>query len=114
MRRRKIFVVSKGFHDLKKAEKFGDIRYLVTEYVNRYSPSQINRKFVEILENESSEEDLIMLSGQVTMNGIATGIFGALHGRVNYLHYRKERNDYEIEEYVYDFPQRKEVAHEVS
>ena len=82
----KIYVINKGCHDYSKAQKFGDLTFLSDGVFNRFSTGKIFRTFSHGLQN-SSEEDLILISGLTVMASIACAIFARKHGRLNLLLY---------------------------
>lgn len=85
-----VFVVNKGCHDYKDAERFGKIEYLSKGMVNRYAVGTIYRIFWPKLK-VSKEDDFILITGLSIMTAIACGIFGSLHNRLNLLLYKTSK-----------------------
>jgi hypothetical protein len=101
-RRRKVFVVSKGFHDWQKAAKFGDVVFLSNSSMNRVAVSGMMRKFLPILQEQSQPEDIIVISGLSVMNSLACAIFAMLHQKLTLLLYDGDNERYILREVPLD------------
>lgn len=92
---RKVFVVSGSSHDFSQAELFGELVFLSQGPMNRYGVNNMYRQFYDKMK-DSSPDDYILVCGLAIMNGVAASIMTMLHGRINYLLYKKggymERN----------------------
>lgn len=97
----KVYVVSKGFHDWEKASAFGEVVFLSKAPVNRMAVSCMARRFIPELEN-SSPDDLIVISGLSVMNTIAGAIFAMKHRRLNLLIYDSDNDRYVKRELIFD------------
>jgi len=83
----KVFIVNRGGHDFSPAEKYGEIVFLSTGSISRYSIANMYRQFVDELK-DSSPDDYILLTGLSSMCSVACSIMAFLHGRVNFLLFR--------------------------
>jgi len=82
----KVFIVNKSGHDFSMAKQFGELIFLSEGKLNKLSVNHMFREFNEQL-CTSSPSDLILPTGLSIMTGVACGIFGAIHGRLNLLVY---------------------------
>jgi hypothetical protein len=90
-----VFIVNKSAHDFSPAEEYGDIVFLSSGPMNRYSTNNMERQFSAIMK-ESKSDDYIVPCSLNVMNSIACAIFACKHKRLNLLLYRQgtyiERN----------------------
>src|SRR6056297_3898159 len=84
-----VFIVSASAHDFSQAEEFGTLVPLSQGPCNRYSVNNIHRMFWPTLK-ESNPEDYLLVCGLGIMTAVATAIMSDLHGRVNFLLFKKE------------------------
>lgn len=81
-----VYIINKGCHDYSKATKFGKLKYLSNEDMDRFSTGKMYRIFKKRLE-DSSPEDYLLISGMTIMSVVACSIFASKHNRVNLLLY---------------------------
>jgi len=86
----KVYVVNKGGHDLHAALKYGELVYMSDGQVNRFALSTMYRQFAAVL-NESSPDDLLLLTGLTNLCVVASACFAYKHGKVNWLLYKDGR-----------------------
>ncbi len=79
-----VYIVNKSNHDFSAAKEFGNIQFLSSGPMNRYSTNNMFRTFYEMLK-ESKEEDYIVPCSLNVMNSIACAIFAHKHGKLNLL-----------------------------
>jgi hypothetical protein len=84
MKKPKVYVVAKGYHDWSAAETHGELVFLSTEPFGRTSVSNMMRTFEPVLE-ESEPEDFIIISGLSVMCSLACSLFVLKHRRLNLL-----------------------------
>lgn len=84
MKRIKVYVIAKGFHNWEPAEAYGELVFLSTAPFGRTSVSNMVRTFSPVLE-ESGPEDFIIISGLSVMCSIACSLFVLKHRRLNLL-----------------------------
>ena len=91
----KVFVVNKSSPDFSPAEEYGELVFLSSGPMNRYSTNNMVREFSEIMKNSSPGDYIVPCSLNV-MNAIATAIFAHKHGTLNLLLFKRgeyvERN----------------------
>ncbi len=85
-----VYVVNKGGHDYKPAEKFGRLHFLSEGSVSKFAVNKIYRDFAMHLRS-SGPDDYILITGLSTMNVVACSCFSFLHGRLNILLYKNGR-----------------------
>ena len=94
-KKRKVFVVSGSSHDFSQAKHFGELIFLSQGPMNRYGVNNMYRQFWDKMK-DSDEDDYVLVCGLAIMNGVAASIMAVLHGKINYLLYKKggymERN----------------------
>ena len=90
-----VYVVNKSSHDFSPAEEYGELVFLSSGPMNRYSTNNMVREFSERMKNSSPGDYIVPCSLNV-MNAIATAIFAHKHGTLNLLLFRQgtyiERN----------------------
>lgn len=90
-----VFVVNKSSHDFSSAKEYGELVFLSSGPMNRYSTNNMVREFSEIMKNSSPGDYIVPCSLNV-MNAIACAIFAHKHGVLNLLLFRRgeyiERN----------------------
>lgn len=90
-----VYVVNKSSHDFSPAEEYGELVFLSSGPMNRYSTNNMAREFGEIMK-DSSPGDYIVPCSLNVMNAIACAIFAHKHGTLNLLLFRRgeyiERN----------------------
>jgi hypothetical protein len=84
MKKRKVYVISKGYHNWEPAEFYGELIFLSTTPLGRTSVSNMVRMFEPVLE-ESEPDDFIVISGLSVMCSLACAIFAMKHSRLNLL-----------------------------
>jgi hypothetical protein len=87
MKKPKVFVVSRGYHDYSAAEPFGEIIYLAEGTMNKFNVANMVRQFETELKN-SKPDDYLLIGGPTVMCIIAASMMIQLHGRVNMLLFR--------------------------
>lgn len=80
----RVFVVNRGGHDYRAAERFGTLVYCTDGELPRYNTSQMFRQIKHALE-DSTPEDYILLTSLTTLNVVACSYFAHRHGRLNLL-----------------------------
>ena len=81
---RKVFVVNKSAHDFSASEQFGQIEFLSSGPMNRYSTNNMHRVFTEKMKDSNADDYIVPCSLNV-MNAIACAIFAVMHGKLNLL-----------------------------
>lgn len=107
----KVLVVNKSCHDFTAAEEYGEILYLTSGSVNRYSTSNMYRQFEREIKR-SSPNDWIVLSGMTIMNSVVCAMFATIHKRLNLLIWKS--NDKVYIERVIKMDSLKEVNNETA
>ena len=82
----KVYIINKGCHDYSAATKFGELKYLSYEDMDRFATGKMYRIFMKGLK-DSQPEDFILVSGMTIMSVVAASIFASKHNRVNLLLY---------------------------
>jgi len=82
--KRKVYVVSKGFHDFSPAEEHGELVFLSVEPLAKTAVSNMLRMFLPKMAN-SKEDDYIAISGLSVMCSVACVIFALKHRCLNLL-----------------------------
>ena len=86
-----VYVVNKGGHDFKAAERYGDIKYLSVGTVSPFAVDKMYREFAQRLKY-SKEDDYILITGLSIMSSIACSCFSHKHnGRLNLLLFRNDK-----------------------
>jgi len=80
----KVYIVNRSVHDYSSAERYGEIEYLSTGNLQRFSTSKAYRKFWPIL-SKSAPNDYLMLSGMPMLSIVAAFILVMKHKRLNLL-----------------------------
>lgn len=93
----KVYVANKSPHDFSKAERFGDLHFVMPERVNIYRTSDMFVA-VERALRDSQPTDRIVISGLPIALAILTAEFARRHGRLNLLLFNGE--DYEAREII--------------
>lgn len=92
---RKVFVVSGSSHNFSAARKWGELVFLSNGPMNRYAVNTMYINFYAAMKH-SSPEDYVLICGLAIMNSVAASVMTSLHGKVNYLLFKKgeylERN----------------------
>lgn len=91
----KVFIVNKSSHDFSPAEHYGELIFLSSGPMNRYSTNNMCRTFAEKMKG-SKDNDYIVPCSLNVMNSIACAIFAHKHGKLNLLLFKSgsyiERN----------------------
>jgi len=87
---KKVFVINRGCHDLRDAERYGEFVFLSEGAINRYAVANMYREFIQHLK-ESTKEDFLLITGLSVMSSLACAIFARMHGRINLLLYKASR-----------------------
>jgi hypothetical protein len=87
----RVYILNKGAHDYSAAERFGELVYITTGILPKYSTGVMFRQVEEGLKN-SKPADYIVLSSLTTLCVIACCHFVSKHGRLNLLIFKD--NDY--------------------
>jgi len=87
----KIFVANRSYHDYSDAERFGELIYLTDGSLRSFSVSQMFRVVEDHL-IDSSQEDIILISGLSVFNSLLCGYFSYAHGRLNMLIYKRKKS----------------------
>lgn len=91
--KRKVYIVAKGLHDWSAARQFGELVFLSTIPIGRTAVSNMARLFMPQIE-QSSKEDLIVITGLSVMNALACSLFAMKHKRLNLLLYDASGDKY--------------------
>jgi hypothetical protein len=86
--RPKVFVANRSAHDYSAAERYGDLVYVTAGQQNRFAANNHARLWMEAL-RDSSSHDYIILSSMNIICGIGCALFAMMHGRLNFLMYRR-------------------------
>jgi len=87
----KIYVPNKSIHDYSPAEVYGKLVFLSEGNFSCYRTSRAYRKFWPILKN-SEPEDYLLVAGLPMLNIVAAYILTRLHGRLNLLLFKTDKN----------------------
>lgn len=79
-----IYVPNKGAHDYSDAERFGELRFLTSGIVKRYTTNTMYRNLIEGMA-DAKPDDYILVCSLSILNSIATGILARKFGKVNFL-----------------------------
>lgn len=85
---KKVFIVNHSAHDFSEAERYGEVRFLSSGSMDRYSTNNMIRQFKEALA-DSEPTDYIVPCSLNVMNSIACAIFAHKHGTLNLLLYKQ-------------------------
>jgi surface polysaccharide O-acyltransferase-like enzyme len=83
----KIFIPNKGGHDFTMAEHYGDLVYVTSGAISKFSVGTMAREWSRVLK-DSKDTDYILLSSLTALCAIGTAMFARKHGCVNLLLYR--------------------------
>ena len=86
---KKVFIPNRSSHDYSRAKRFGTLITLTKGNIDLNNTSKIYRLVEDALVN-SSPDDYIMISGPSILNAIVCSMFTQLHGKINYLIYRRD------------------------
>ena len=111
--KRKVYVVSKGFHSFSAAEQYGELIYLSEVPIGRTQVSNILRMFIPKLAN-SKEDDLIVITGLSVMCALACSIFAMKHRRLNLLLFDAAKDGYVKRSVILDSIQGVEELDEIT
>src|SRR5215510_2686454 len=101
MIKKKVYVVSKGYHDFGDASMFGEMVYMAETGMNRTAVSNMIRKFGPIISN-SEKGDYILMTGMSIQCSIACTLFAMKHGRLNLLIYDAQKSYYLVRSVILD------------
>ena len=87
----KVYIVNKSIHDYSDAERFGELEFLSTGNLKRFSTSRAYRKFWPIL-SKSSAKDYLLISGMPMLCIVASFILALKHKRLNLLLFNPSGN----------------------
>lgn len=91
----KVFVVNHSGHNIRIAEKYGEIHILSKGKVNIFQTDRLQCEFASILKDFTSE-DYLLLSGSPVLNIIATLVAFCVSPLVQVLIYNVKSLEYEI------------------
>lgn len=96
-RRPKVYVVSKGSHDYKTAEEYGEVVFLYdeTRKPNVFASDALVKEVEEKLA-DSTEEDYLILAGSMLPSAVAFHVLIEKHRHVHNLLYSFKNNNYEL------------------
>ena len=86
----KVLVINKSCHDFSPAEIYGELVYMSEGVMERFSTTKMFRTFKPFID-ESTAEDLILVTGMTNMSIIVCSMFAFKHGRLNLLLYKEQR-----------------------
>lgn len=89
--RNKVYILNRGGHDYRAAEKFGEIVYCTEGTLSKYNTSQMLRECSAAMA-ESSAEDYILLTSLAILCSVACAHFAIKHECLNLLIFKD--NDY--------------------
>lgn len=87
---RKVLVINKSCHDFSEAEKYGELIYMTTGMIDRFSTTKMFRVFQPFIK-ESNKHDLILITGMTNMTAIVCSMFAYKHGRINLLLFKEQK-----------------------
>jgi hypothetical protein len=85
----KVFVVNDGGHDFSAAKQYGELVFCTKGTLSKYDVGQMFRELSEAMEG-SHIDDYILLTSLTTLCSVASAIFAAKHGRVNFLIFKDD------------------------
>lgn len=85
-----VYIVNKGPHDYRDAERFGNLVFCTDGSLDRWDVAQMHRELSESM-RDSVEDDYILLTSLTSLCSIACGVFARKHGRLNLLIFRDEK-----------------------
>lgn len=88
-----VYVINRGGHNYQPAEKFGELVFMTEGRYEKFATGEMFRDFEEHLKS-SSPDDYILLGGPTTMCSMASAMFAALHGCINWLIYDAVKGGY--------------------
>ena len=83
----KVYVVNRGGHDYRAAERFGELVYCSDGEMDKWDINQMYRQMSQALDG-SGDEDYILLTSLTSLCSVACAVFAARHGRLNLLIYK--------------------------
>lgn len=86
----KVLVINKSCHDFSPAEQYGKLIYMSEGVLERFSTTKMFRTFKPFID-ESTPDDLILVTGMTNMSVIVCSMFAHKHGRINLLLYKEQR-----------------------
>lgn len=89
----KVYIVNRSSHDFSPAKDFGELVFMSEGRLNRYSPNDMARTFLEAM-SKSDPNDYILPCSLNIANIVAGAVFTAKHGRLNLLIFKPRTNDY--------------------
>jgi hypothetical protein len=94
METRVVYVTNYAGHDYLPAQKFGQLKYLTSGFVDFRKIDRLKFEIAEKLK-ESKPEDYLCLSGSAFVCVIAAMIWLERHGSLNLLNFDKKSDEYE-------------------
>lgn len=82
-----VFVPNKGGHDFSDALRYGELKFVTSGHIGKFSIGTMARNWAESLK-ESKEGDIILLSSLTTLSAIGCSMFARKHGCLNLLLFR--------------------------
>lgn len=94
----RVFVTNYAGHDYTKAEAFGKVIPLTKGYVSFQSLDRVKFRIAEtLLENEATEEDYLLFSGNSYISIVAALVWYAKHKKVKLLvHDIRDEGNYRL------------------
>ena len=90
----KVFIPNKSFHDFEGARRYGELVYLTEGKIQHgYHPNQMARECAEKMA-DAAAGDYLLLSEPTSINCIATAIMVWRFGKVNFLVYDSNVDQY--------------------
>jgi len=99
--KKRVYVVSRGFHDWEPAAKFGEVVFLAKTRIPRDDVSLMMRMFSPLIK-KSHRSDYIVVTGLTIMNMIAGVLFALRHKRLNLLVWLPDKGRYEERVILFD------------
>jgi hypothetical protein len=80
-----VWVTGPTFHDISKAKRFGEIKYISNEGLGKLDVGGMMRACEEVLGKESEPGDFLLISGMTVFCVCAALAMSRLHDQVNML-----------------------------
>jgi len=86
-----VFVVNDSGHYMADAERYGNLIHMTVGLVDKFAVTTMHRTFRTCMRH-STPEDYILVSGPTVMCSVACAVFAAMHGRLNLLLWKFEKD----------------------
>jgi|TARA_R100001530_G_scaffold128983_1_gene99001 hypothetical protein len=86
----RVYIPNKASHDFSDAERFGDLVFLTTGSVQRYSISTMYMKLAEGL-TDAEESDYVVVASLAVLNMLVGAIMGRKFKKINLLLFQDGR-----------------------